>query len=324
MIFLTTTAIEIDEELLNRCLVLSVDEEREQTQAIHELQRTARGLEGRLGRQDRKRILKVHQDAQRLLRPLLVVNPYAARLRFPDHRTRTRRDHTKYLTLIEVIAYLHQHQRARKTVAHGGEAVEYIEVTADDITVANRLAHQVLGRSLDELAPQTRRMLLLLEEMVRRAGERLSMARKDYRFTRKEVRDAVGWTDFQVRTHLERLVALEYVLVHRGTRGQSYVYELLYDGQGKDGAPFLPGLVDASALGDDGSAYDEKNEHQNGENEPRLSSRRAPIEPGSRVAVAAGIARRDDDLPAAACPATRNAHLGPTNGTASYVVEAVP
>ena len=35
MIVLTTTAAEIDEELLNRCLVLSVDESRAQTQAIH-------------------------------------------------------------------------------------------------------------------------------------------------------------------------------------------------------------------------------------------------------------------------------------------------
>ena len=35
MIFLTTTAVEIDEELLNRCLVLTVDEGREQTRAIH-------------------------------------------------------------------------------------------------------------------------------------------------------------------------------------------------------------------------------------------------------------------------------------------------
>ena len=42
MIFLTTTAIELDEELLNRCLVLTVDEDREQTQAIHRLQRERR------------------------------------------------------------------------------------------------------------------------------------------------------------------------------------------------------------------------------------------------------------------------------------------
>jgi DNA primase len=36
MIFLTTTAIEIDEELLNRCLVLTVDEDREQTPPAHQ------------------------------------------------------------------------------------------------------------------------------------------------------------------------------------------------------------------------------------------------------------------------------------------------
>ena len=51
-LILTTTAIEIDEELLNRCIVLTVDEGREQTRAIHELQRTAQTLDGLLARQD--------------------------------------------------------------------------------------------------------------------------------------------------------------------------------------------------------------------------------------------------------------------------------
>ena len=37
MLMLTTTAIDIDEELLNRCLVLTMDERREQTRAIHAL-----------------------------------------------------------------------------------------------------------------------------------------------------------------------------------------------------------------------------------------------------------------------------------------------
>ena len=48
MIFLTTTAIKLDEEMLNRCLVLSVNEDREQTQAIHRVQREAQTLEGLL------------------------------------------------------------------------------------------------------------------------------------------------------------------------------------------------------------------------------------------------------------------------------------
>ena len=91
-------------ELLNRCIVLSVDEGREQTQAIHQLQRQRQTLEGLLQKQGKGRVLKLHQDAQRLLRPLLVANPYASELSFLDHQTRTRRDHMKYLTLIRAIA----------------------------------------------------------------------------------------------------------------------------------------------------------------------------------------------------------------------------
>ena len=51
-LIMTTTAIEIDEELMNRCIVLTVDEGREQTRAIHELQRAAQTLDGLLARQD--------------------------------------------------------------------------------------------------------------------------------------------------------------------------------------------------------------------------------------------------------------------------------
>ena len=130
MIFLTTTAINLDEELLNRCLVLSVNEDREQTQAIHRVQREAQTLEGLLARREREAILAVHRNAQRLLQPLFVANPYARELTFLDSQTRTRRDHMKYLTLIRSIALLHQHQRPVKTVEHRGRTCEYIEVAA--------------------------------------------------------------------------------------------------------------------------------------------------------------------------------------------------
>ncbi|HEU4602912.1 MAG TPA: CHC2 zinc finger domain-containing protein, partial [Steroidobacteraceae bacterium] len=46
MIFSTTTAASIDEELMNRCLVLGIDESREQTAAIHAAQRERRTLAG--------------------------------------------------------------------------------------------------------------------------------------------------------------------------------------------------------------------------------------------------------------------------------------
>jgi len=121
-------------------------------------------------------------------------------------------------------------------------------VTLDDIAVANRLAHQVLGRSLDELAPQTRRLLVALDAMVSEACATQKVERSEYRFTRRAVREGAGLSYEQVRVHLERLVQLEYVLAHHGGRGQSFEYELLYDGRGTDGKPFLTGLIDVGRL----------------------------------------------------------------------------
>jgi DNA primase catalytic core len=254
MIFLTTTAIEVDDELLNRCIVLTVDEGREQTRKIHELQREAETLEGLLAKHDRDRIRTLHQNAQRLLLPLAVVNPYARELRFLDHQTRTRRDHMKYLGLIRTISLLHQYQREVKEVEHRGEKIRYIEVSREDIALANRLAHEVLGRSLDELPPQTRRVLGLVAEMVAAEVLRLGIGRENFLFSRRELREHTGLSYEQLRVHLGRLVELEYLLVHRGGRGQSFCYELVYDGGGGGGERFVAGLVDPRELGERASA----------------------------------------------------------------------
>jgi DNA primase catalytic core len=254
MIFLTTTAIDIDEELLNRCLVLTVNEERAQTQAIHRIQRESQTIEGLLRRKDRDELLRLHRNAQRLLKPVSVVNPYAPGLTFLDGQTRTRRDHTKYLTLIRTIALLHQWQRPRQTVQHNGRTIEYIEVALDDIAVANRLTAEVLGRSLDELPPQTRRLLLLVDAMVAAECKRQRIERADYRFSRRDVREVTGWGDTQLRLHLGRLEELEYLLAHRGGRGQSFVYELAFAIEGDGSKPVMAGLIDVEKLG--GYKYD--------------------------------------------------------------------
>jgi DNA primase len=238
MMFLTTTAIDIDEELLNRCLVLSVDEDREQTQAIHRLQREQQTLEGLVRRQERRAIVRLHQNAQRLLKPLAVVNPFVDTLTFPDQLTRMRRDHMKYLTLIRAIALLHQHQRAVKS----GPGFSYIEATREDIAAADRLMDELMRRSLDELPAQTRRLLGLIEEMVG--------GREDFRFSRRDVRAHTGWGHTQLKTHLHRLEELEHLLVFQGGRGQSYVYELNRSGlEGEKSGPSRPQVGGMSGPG---------------------------------------------------------------------------
>ena len=248
MLFLTTTAIDVDEELVNRCLVLTINESREQTRLIQQRQRARRTLAGLMAQSEAEAVTQLHQHAQRLLRPLAVVNPYAEQLTFLDDRTRTRRDHAKYLTLIESIALLHQHQRVLRTAQSGGKLVQYIEVTLDDIALANQLAHEVLGRSLDELPPQTRRVLGIIEAFVAEKVKQQEIGRSDARFTRRELRTRCGMSDAAIRVHLERLVMMEYVRPAAGRSGLRFEYELLFDGDVETSAPQMIGLIDVTTI----------------------------------------------------------------------------
>jgi len=246
MLCLTTTAIDIDEELLNRCLVLTINETAEQTAAIQQRQRQARTLQGLQAKVRSDAVLSAHRAAQTLLRPLAVVNPFAESLTFASDRVRLRRDHVKYLALIDAIALLHQHQRPVRTIEVDGAGVEYIEVTQADIALANRLAHAVLGRSLDELPPQTRRVLAALNAWVGEQATTQSIERGGVRFTRRTVRGVLGLSDTQLRVHLDRLVQLEYVRMHSGQNGSLYTYSMAFDGQGDSDAPQLMGLAGAA------------------------------------------------------------------------------
>ena len=226
-LMLTTTATTLDDELLNRCIVLSINESPEQTKAIHRRQREGETLDGVLARRRREEILRLHRNAQRLLRTVVVVNPYANDLTCVDTSTRARRDHKKLLTLIRTIALLHQHQRDVKKVEDASGTVEYIEATKGDIEIAERLMSEV--SATDELPPHTRHVLGLLEGMVTTACTKRKIERLDYRFTRREARQQLGLGGTQLWTHLRRLVDAEYVVVHPSRHGRGVVYELLGD-----------------------------------------------------------------------------------------------
>lgn len=295
-LMLTTTAIDLDEELKNRCLVLTIDESRDQTRAIQARQRFEETLEGLAAKESRAAIIARHRNAQRMMRPLRVVNPFAQQLTFLDDKTRTRRDHRKYLALIRAIALLHQHQRPIRTLEREGqEPIDYIEATAADIAGANRLAHAIMGATLDELPPQTRRLLNLIDAMAEARCAADNVKRAELRFTRRDVRESTGWGLTQLKAHLRRLEELEYLIVHRD-QGR-FVYELAYAGEGQDGAPFVMGLIDADAL--ETCIYDANRSGQNGE---RSGPGRAEVGPVSGASRGAEIgetpvaARLGDDV----------------------------
>lgn len=161
---------------------------------------------------------------------------------------------------------LHQYQREVKTETRQGKTVEYIEVTLSDIEQANQIAHEVLGRTLDELPPQTRRLLNQIRRMVLAECRCQNIEQSDYRFSRKAVREYSGMGNTQLKIHCQRLEEMEYLLVHRGGRGQSFVYELLYDRADDNDQKHLMGLIDVQQW-----QYDQKKSGQ--DSNPSASSR---------------------------------------------------
>ena len=192
-IFQTTTNPEINSETKSRFFILGVDESREQTRRILELQRQAQTLDGLKTNTEVAGIIGKHHSFQRLLEPFPVVNPYAPELIYEDDRLQARRNQPKFLQLINTIAFLRQMQKTVKRY----EGIEYIEVDRTDIGIAVKLASELLGISLDDLSIPARNLLQLLTEM------------KQPIFTRTEVMNHTGWTKTRLHIHLTELIEME-------------------------------------------------------------------------------------------------------------------
>lgn len=213
-IFQTTTNPEIDPETKSRFFILGVDESREQTRRILEMQRKAHTLEGMMKRHMETEIIFRHLSFQRLLQPYVVVNPYADKLFYDDDRLQARRDQPKFLNLCTAVAFLNQ---MKKQVKRYGD-VEYIEVDSEDIRQAVDLASEALGVNLDELSNPARNLL----EHLTNLGLK--------KFTRREIMERTGWTKTRLHIHLQELMDMELVILESGKKNTVQTYKLIYDG----------------------------------------------------------------------------------------------
>ncbi|MFA7346015.1 MAG: hypothetical protein WC003_17085, partial [Terrimicrobiaceae bacterium] len=142
--------------------------------------------------------------------------------------------------------FLHQMQRPRK---HDAELGDYIETTLDDIAIANELAHQLFGQSQDDLSFPSRQLLALIGDYVScRAAQEKTEPQK-VEFTRRELREAIKWTEARLRLHLGELMRLEYIHASAGRWGKSFAHRLAIDpDEIEAGGRFVPGLKDLETL----------------------------------------------------------------------------
>jgi DNA primase len=217
----TTTDPKINHENATRCFEITLDESEEQTRRIQDFQRSQRLP----SRQNRNRLAEEvkrrHHQAQRLLEDVLIFIPYAQHLIFPTKKLRTRRDHERFLCLIEAIAFLHQHQRERGVTEDGSS---YILANLEDYRLAYELAKDVLAATLHELTKSARELWDIIRAWVLREGpENLRL----FDFTRKDLRVLTGIEDHQLRSSIQELVEMEYLETLSGTNGKAYRYCLL-------------------------------------------------------------------------------------------------
>jgi DNA primase catalytic core len=269
-VFTTTAHPEgFDYETRNRYVLLSVDESREQTKRILELQRWSESVEGLLARESRQEIYRLHHDVQRLLEPLEVVIPPEL-LGFPSSQLILRREQKKYHALIKAIALLFQHQRPRRTVTTpDGRKVEYVEATREDVEIARPLGSVILRRNLDELSPPSRSLYVAMRDLTRqrkaaqealersvakggsaseprRPGSSPQPASSPRRYVlrpasahddeegrvlldRRDIEKETGLSAWHVKTYMPQLIEYEYVGQVTGRKGKRCLYEVLWD-----------------------------------------------------------------------------------------------
>jgi len=135
----------------------------------------------------------------------------------------------KYMNLIKTVALLRQYQKEIKEGNDGVRNFEYIEVDKKDIEIANKIANKIFPQALSEVTPQTDKFLKLVYAMVKRIVDETQKDQLDIVISRRQMREYTGWSDYQVRKHIDELSQLEYLVPVGGQRGKRFTYILVWD-----------------------------------------------------------------------------------------------
>jgi hypothetical protein len=212
----SSTKERINEENLNRCFELYLDESSEQTKRILEAQRKQAAGVDVLSEEEKTKLIRLYQNAQRLLEPLEVRIPFELEITLPESWIRTRRDHERFLSLAKVIALLHQKQR---TVEE-----ESLNAAQEDVRMAQALLEPITEELTHDLPKPVAVFYELLKKKVDEEAKDLSI--EDFKFSRRDVRGWLALPDHVVKRSLNRLEDLEYVILRRGGSTMTKLYSM--------------------------------------------------------------------------------------------------
>lgn len=206
-----TTKEQVYEDNANRSILLYLDGSKEQDKNILDYQKKLKA--GIVDKHEEKQIQAQLQNAQRLLEPVKIINPYALLIDLPKEVFKPRRTMGLLLNFIESITYYHQKQREQKVEQDTGEI--YIETEPEDIAKAFELLRETLFRKSDELSGACRSFYEALKRM------------KLSKFFAADIRQHSRINPRTLQRHLKELSDFNYLNIIGGNKHKTgYQYEL--------------------------------------------------------------------------------------------------
>ena len=209
-----TTKESTYEDNANRCILLYLDTSAKQDELIMEYQRKVSA--GLINYKEEEIFRTQLRNAQRMIKPIRVVNPYAPCLKIPKNVLKPRRSHRLYLRFIEIVTLYNQYQREIKINTLDNEP--YIETTFEDIAWANKLLKHILIRKADELTTACRTFLERLKSHLK--------DKKETTFKAKDIRGELRLHASSVKKYLLELYNNGYIKQTGGNKARGYVYEI--------------------------------------------------------------------------------------------------
>lgn len=230
----TSTALYLNPENASRCMILHVDESKEQTTKVLKKQRENEMPGSQVETGYLKGLVKrKHHAAQRLLKEVIVVNPYARYIAFPANRPAMRRNQKHFLNLNNAICTARQMQKEEKTIENPYTG-EKMKVTACDITdyrIAYKLyTKAVLLANRSDLPASCINLYENIRHMVKKEAGRQGVDPCALKFIQRQVRKLTGLGPDSVKKYIKMLVDYEYLHITSGARqGTRYSYHLRED-----------------------------------------------------------------------------------------------
>jgi len=212
----------VDEEVQNRCVILTLNESIEQTKRIQKMQRLKHSYEGIKMIQEKEQLTELFQHLQREIKSMPVFNQYAPYLDFTAENHQTRRHNEKYLILMDCITLLFQNQR--ELIERNG--VKMIKTHLIDVALANFIAKRIFTKSLDELPPQTRHFLNQIKDFILTESKKENIDPVNCWIYRRQMREITGLSNNRVHEHAHRLENYDYLSCRKDHGG--FAYRMIY------------------------------------------------------------------------------------------------